>query len=89
MVESRTENLKAVAKEMQGKFLRRLSTKMQLLEKQIEEKSCRICFCGEEEIKQDPKDKSKKDTPMMKLANPLLAPCMCTGSSRYIHLECL
>jgi len=25
----------------------------------------------------------------MRLKNPLLAPCSCTGSSRYIHLECL
>ena len=91
MVESRTENLRTVAKEMQGQALRRLSVKMQQLEKQIEEKSCRICFCGEEEIKQAKgNDRNKqKEANLPKLTNPLLAPCQCTGSSRYIHLECL
>lgn len=37
-----------------------------------EEKTCRICYCGEED----------------ELENPLIEPCKCSGSVRYIHLAC-
>ena len=41
---------------------------------------------GEEDIAGDSNkcQKGKK-----KLSNPLLAPCQCTGSSKYVHLDCL
>lgn len=35
-----------------------------------EERTCRVCFCGEE-------------------AGPLLAPCRCKGSMRFVHHTCL
>ena len=41
--------------------------------KKINEKLCRICY-GEEE---DPKE------------NPIVQPCHCSGSCKYIHLQCL
>ena len=43
------------------------------LNKKTNEKICRICY-GEEE---DPKE------------NPIVQPCHCSGSCKYIHLQCL
>ena len=45
-------------------------------------KSCRICFIGEND-----QDSKSKKTDAAK--NPLITPCDCSGSSRYIHLDCL
>ena len=38
-------------------------------------KVCRICYCEEE--------------PLESLENPLVQPCKCSGSLKYIHLNCL
>mmetsp|Transcript_116 Transcript_116/g.224 ORF Transcript_116/g.224 Transcript_116/m.224 type:complete len:118 (-) Transcript_116:40-393(-) len=38
-----------------------------------EEKQCRLCFQGSE----------------YELCNPLLTPCDCRGSQKYVHLRCL
>ena len=43
------------------------------IENKIEEKSCRICLCAED----DPVD------------NPIICPCSCQGSIKYIHYECI
>jgi len=37
-----------------------------------DEKTCRICYSGEEDV----------------VENPLIEPCKCSGSVRYIHLAC-
>ena len=60
-----------------------LERKLEALDQHLQEKVCRICFCGEDPSLEDEKD------PQGVKANPLLAPCGCTGSSRYIHLSCL
>ena len=65
----------------------RLGTNLKNLEAEILEKTCRICFGGEEEVEEDLDLLNKQGTKTLK--NPLLAPCRCTGSSRYIHLECV
>lgn len=38
--------------------------------------TCRICFETETADSQDP-------------SNPLICPCMCSGSSKYVHRQCL
>lgn len=38
--------------------------------------TCRICFESETADSQDP-------------ANPLITPCKCSGSSKYVHRQCL
>lgn len=38
--------------------------------------TCRICFETETADSQDP-------------ANPLICPCQCSGSSKYVHRQCL
>lgn len=38
--------------------------------------TCRICFETDTSPSQDP-------------ANPLICPCMCSGSSKYVHRQCL
>ena len=64
-----------------------MKTNLKALEDQILEKSCRICFSGEEDVTTiNYEDKTKN---IQKLKNPLISPCLCTGSSKYIHLECL
>ena len=50
-------------------IVKRLNSNMKALEKEIEEKVCRICFGGEEEAKKvDGKGKPK-------LVNPLISAC--------------
>ena len=74
-----------VAAEREKAVYSRLSLNLKALEKKIEEKTCRVCFCGEEEAVKDPENPSKP----AKLLNPLISACLCTGSSKYVHLECL
>ena len=70
-----------------SKIMSRLNLNLNALQEISKEKACRICFGGEEEIKiLQNQNNSKK---IEKLKNPLVSPCLCTGSSRYIHLECL
>jgi hypothetical protein len=38
--------------------------------------TCRICLCDEKPGTEDNQ-------------NPMISPCKCTGTMRYIHLECL
>ena len=82
-----------------------MSTRLKALKQHNEEKSCRICFGNDQEgddsqkKDEDEKEKEKekekegpkkhKSSRMKRIENPLLAPCNCTGSSRYIHLKCL
>lgn len=53
------------------------------------DKKCRICL-GEDEsdvaenFGTDSSEESKSNS-----KNPLIAPCDCTGSSKWVHLECL
>ena len=62
---------------------------MKALKQHHEEKSCRICFGNDqEELDAKAAESSKKRNPG-RIENPLIAPCNCTGSSRYIHLSCL
>jgi hypothetical protein len=37
------------------------------------ERTCRICYCQEEDM----------------IVNPLIEPCICSGSVKYIHLSCI
>ena len=66
----------------------RLNTKIKALDEHLADKVCRICFCAEDEVEDEPKNKAaKKDK--KRIENPLVTPCSCTGSSRFIHLKCL
>ena len=57
------------AMERRMTIVKRLNSNMKALEKEIEEKVCRICFGGEEEAKKvDGKGKPK-------LVNPLISAC--------------
>ena len=60
----------------------RINNRLKALEEHNQEKLCRICFSSGE-----PAEQNKKKS--FRVKNPLLSPCNCTGSSRYIHLECL
>ena len=76
-----------------------MSTRLKALKQHNADKSCRICFGndleGDESQKKDEEEKEKEGLKkhrsgrVKRIDNPLLAPCNCTGSSRYIHLKCL
>lgn len=68
--------------------LDRLNDKLTALEQKIEDKSCRVCFSGEEQLPNATRDPDA-DGPVDFLENPLLSPCNCTGSTQYVHLKCL
>ena len=79
----RREMLESVAEEQKRKYhkvCKRIGEKLQEYSKHAQERTCRICFCPEE---------ADDDNAGRKVKNPLIAPCQCTGSARYIHLECL
>ena len=41
-------------------------------------KQCRICFTNQNEY-----------SPKKQLEDPIITPCNCSGSSKYVHLSCL
>ena len=49
-------------------------------------KSCRICFIGDEDLTEEERKKKERS---INDKNPLISPCSCTGSTKYIHLDCL
>ena len=66
----------------QQKLQQRFTDDLDKLDTVVKNKCCKICFVGEE---QDDQDENKpKQT-----KNPLISPCNCSGSSKYIHLDCL
>lgn len=69
----------------------RIKKNIKALGEQIQDQKCRICLGEEEEQGSDDSDNDSERSEKSKdrIKNPLLAPCNCTGSSKYIHLECL
>jgi len=67
-----------------------MSTRLKALKEHHDEKSCRICFGNDaDEDEADARNKDQNKKKPRKIENPLIAPCNCIGSSRYIHLKCL
>ena len=67
----------------------RLTSKIKALDEHIADKVCRICFGGDESLEPMTAKERRKQKDKKRDENPLLMPCNCTGSSRFIHLSCL
>ena len=69
----RIENKYNSMKVPESNELQKLPNEKDIMSKKTTNKICRICYQEEDDI----------------LLNPLIRPCKCSGSMRYIHLKCL